>query len=121
VMAQPRDGDHDRHYGRDRHDVQHPLGPPHGYPVHPYGDRDIARWRAGGWRHEWHDGRMGWWWVVGPGWYFYPAPIYPFPSPYVPPMIAPPRGPMWYWCAAPAGYYPYVTQCSVPWQAVPPR
>ena len=25
----------------------------------------------------------------------------------------------WYWCGAPAGYYPYVQQCAVPWQAVP--
>jgi hypothetical protein len=25
----------------------------------------------------------------------------------------------WYYCAAPAGYYPYVTQCNTGWQAVP--
>lgn len=26
----------------------------------------------------------------------------------------------WYYCTAPAGYYPYVTQCSRPWVAVDP-
>jgi hypothetical protein len=25
----------------------------------------------------------------------------------------------WYYCQNPAGYYPYVTQCTVGWQAVP--
>jgi hypothetical protein len=25
----------------------------------------------------------------------------------------------WYYCSDPAGYYPYVTQCSTGWQAVP--
>jgi hypothetical protein len=27
-------------------------------------------------------------------------------------------GTVWYWCAAPAGYYPYIPQCAVPWQAL---
>ena len=25
----------------------------------------------------------------------------------------------WYYCSDPAGYYPYVTQCNIGWQAVP--
>jgi hypothetical protein len=25
----------------------------------------------------------------------------------------------WYYCSDPAGYYPYVTQCTTSWQAVP--
>jgi hypothetical protein len=25
----------------------------------------------------------------------------------------------WYYCSDPAGYYPYVTQCTVGWQTVP--
>jgi hypothetical protein len=25
----------------------------------------------------------------------------------------------WYYCSDPAGYYPYVAQCSTGWQAVP--
>jgi hypothetical protein len=26
---------------------------------------------------------------------------------------------VWYYCPAPAGYYPYVTQCGTAWQTVP--
>jgi hypothetical protein len=26
---------------------------------------------------------------------------------------------VWYYCSAPAGYYPYVTQCGTAWQTVP--
>jgi hypothetical protein len=88
---------------------------------HPWGPAEIGRWRGGGWQHSWHNGRFGWWWVVGPTWYSYPAPIYPYPSPYVPPAIPAPAGPMWYWCAAPAGYYPYVATCGGPWQPVQPH
>jgi hypothetical protein len=25
----------------------------------------------------------------------------------------------WYYCSNPAGYYPYVSQCNLPWQTVP--
>jgi hypothetical protein len=28
-------------------------------------------------------------------------------------------GQSWYYCSSPAGYYPYVSQCSVSWQTVP--
>jgi hypothetical protein len=30
-----------------------------------------------------------------------------------------PTSQIWYYCADPAGYYPYVTQCSIDWQPVP--
>jgi hypothetical protein len=37
-------------------------------------------WTGGRWRHtSWH-GRYGWWWNIGPSWYFYDAPAYPYPS-----------------------------------------
>ena len=29
-------------------------------------------WGGGRWRHEMHNGRLGWWWDVGGVWYFYP-------------------------------------------------
>jgi hypothetical protein len=29
-------------------------------------------WEGGRWRHEMHNGRLGWWWDVGGAWYFYP-------------------------------------------------
>ena len=29
-------------------------------------------WEGGRWRHETHNGRLGWYWDVGGVWYFYP-------------------------------------------------
>jgi hypothetical protein len=111
AAAQPRHG----HPGRFR---GHPGF--HGYPA--------AHWRGGHWRHGWHGRRYGWWWIApGFGWTFYPAPIYPYPAqpaPYIAPpaYVPPPAAPApatWYYCADPAGYYPYVQRCTVPWQPVP--
>ena len=89
--------------------------------IRRFRDRDIAVWRGGGWIHGRHTGRDGWWWVVNGTWYWYPAPVYPFPDPYVPPAVAavPPGAQYWYFCRNPRGYYPYVPTCRVPWQAVP--
>ena len=90
--------------------------------------RDIAHWRQGYWHHGRHGGRIGWWWVVGGLWYFYPAPVYPYPDIYRPPVVveevpAPEPGPpptqYWYYCEPLHRYYPYVPSCPVPWRAVP--
>jgi len=109
------------------------LAQPHHWDgdIHHFGDHDFGRWRAGGWYHGVHGGRFGWWWVVGPDFYFYPAPVYPYPDPYTPPVVAavpapaptapPAAANTWYYCANPQGYYPYVPECSVQWQAVPAR
>jgi hypothetical protein len=90
--------------------------------IHRFHERDFNHWRAGNWQHGRHDGRVGWWWVVGGVWYFYPAPVYPFPDPYVPPapppvVITPP--PQFYLCESPRGYYPYVPSCPGGWRVVP--
>ncbi|MBV8926637.1 MAG: hypothetical protein JOZ74_14810 [Bradyrhizobium sp.] len=52
----------------------------HGGPIpsrmfggHPY--RGHLAWEGGHWRHEMHNGRMGYWWDVGGVWYFYPQPM----------------------------------------------
>jgi hypothetical protein len=89
-------------------------------------ERDV--WRGGHWNQGWHDGRFAWWWVLGDAWYFYPVPIYPYPT-YVPPAIVVQQAPpvptglppaqSWYYCDNPAGYYPYVASCSGPWREVP--
>lgn len=85
-------------------------------------ESDFERWRGGRWHHGRHFGRVGWWWIVGPTWYFYPARVEPYPNPYQPSVLpAPPRPaerPYWYYCARPAGYYPYVARCTVRWQRV---
>lgn len=95
----------------------------HDRDIHHFHDRDFGRWHAGHWYHGRHGNRMGWWWIVGGAWYFYPAPVYPYPDPYIPPVVAPAPGPahFWYFCDRPRGYYPYVATCRVPWRAVPAR
>ena len=43
----------------------------------------------------------------------------PAPAPAAP-QVAPQQPSYWYYCTEPAGYYPYVNQCSRPWIAVQP-
>lgn len=92
------------------------------------------RARAGSHRHFF--GRTLGVFVAGP--LFWPGYFYPPPY-YYPPVVAAPRAPteyiemgvapaapsesqaMWYFCAEPEGYYPYVQQCPGGWQTVPPR
>ena len=90
------------------------------HDIHRFHEHDFNRWRGGHWVHGRHGGQLGWWWVIGPSWYFYPAPVYPYPDPYQPPTIAPPP-PTYYYCDNPPGYYPYVPSCPTPWRAVPAR
>lgn len=121
-MAQHRDRDHDR--GREwRGDIRH-------FEYH-----DARRWQSGAWRHGSHEGRLGWWWVIGGLWYFYPQPVYPYPDPYRPPVVVVEQSPppvvvqppaaspaptqYWYYCEAAKGYYPYVASCPRGWKTVP--
>lgn len=118
-----------------------------------HADRDDWGWR-GGWRGDWHggpdwrfhgggrwyhgdhDGRFGWWWIAGPGlWYFYTQPVYPYPyGPYYydypsPPVVVvpsqpaepapPPAQQYWYYCDSAKAYYPYVSTCPGGWRKVP--
>ncbi|HUO91681.1 MAG TPA: hypothetical protein VMU22_02115 [Rhizomicrobium sp.] len=102
------------------------FGTFHGHDFAHFTPGERAAWQGGSWRHEWHNGHYGWWWFVGGLWFFYTAPIYPYPL-YVGPDYyydyygengAPPY--YWYYCEDPAGYYPYVQQCNGPWEPVPP-
>jgi hypothetical protein len=95
--------------------------------IRHFEERDLRWWRGGHWVHTRHLGRSGWWWVIGGAWYFYPAPVYPFPNPYVPPVIAatppPPQAApqYWYYCGSSRAYYPYVTSCPEGWMQVVPQ
>jgi hypothetical protein len=91
--------------------------------------QEAGIWRAGQWHHGWHQGRFGWWWGAGGAWYFYDAPVYPYPE-YVSPDVvfgdepmvvysATPSAAYWYYCYDPPGYYPYVPTCSTQWVPVP--
>jgi len=120
ALAQPSAAqEHERPHGDHRAEGWH------GGEIRHFNEHDMERWRGGAWFHGLHDGRVGWWWQVGPTWYFYAAPVYPYPDPYMPPVVAAPGAPapagqFWYYCQSPPGYYPYVPQCSLPWEAVPP-
>ena len=93
------------------------------------------------WRGHWHGG-WGWGWGVGLGlglglaydaayWGGYPYYGYPYYSyapattivqttPVMQAQPAPAAAvPSYYYCSKPQGYYPAVTACQVPWQAVP--
>lgn len=103
----------------------------HGRDMHRFHDRDLGRWQGGYWHHGTHLGRLGWWWVAGGLWYFYPQPVYPYPDPYVPPVVvapqpvpaapvmAAPAPQYWYYCDASRTYYPYVATCRGGWRQVP--
>jgi hypothetical protein len=104
----------------------HDLGTFHGHDFTHFSPDERARWSHGAWRHDYHHGHRGWWWVVGDFWFFYPAPIFPYPLyigteeyyDYYSDYGAPDY--YWYYCPRPQGYYPYIQECSVPWQPVPP-
>lgn len=123
LAAQPSAAD--EHYrGREHRDEHERREGWHG-DIHRFHEHDLARWRAGQWYHGRRDGRLGWWWIAGGVWYFYPAPVYPYPDPYQPPVVVVPSPPSpvaqqyWYYCSNPPGYYPYVPQCMTGWERVP--
>jgi hypothetical protein len=98
----------------------------HGDIAH-FHEHDWAVWRGGRWNHGWHNGVYGWWWLAGGIWYTCPAPVYPYPSPWEPPVaavatpgvVAPPATRYWYFCRSSNAYYPYVAACAEGWQQVP--
>lgn len=134
------------HPGDGRHDMGHARHEFHEHDVRRFSREDLGRWRGGRWRQEWHNGRFGWWWMVGGVWYFYERPVYPYPlvvpevtyveppvaAPVVvvpampappPPVAVAPAGPppqqFWYYCDNPPGYYPYVATCNGNYREVP--
>jgi hypothetical protein len=145
ALAQPHHGSHGPPGGGGRGPshgvhgpggVHRPIGGPwggvghhdfHGRDFNHFSPGERSHWRGGEWRHTWHDGRFGWWWYLDDGWFYYPEPIYPYPTYVGPPLIVeeappaplPPPPHYWYQCADPAGFYPYVTNCPGGWRAVP--
>jgi hypothetical protein len=87
-----------------------------------FSPRVRATWVRGRWWHGRHAGRFGWWWFAGGSWFFYPAPIYPYPDYVSQTYYDEPGadyGNYWYYCRDPRGYYPYVQHCNGPWEPVP--
>jgi len=102
--------------------------------IRHFEDRHLPVWRGGNWYHGPHAGRTGWWWIAAGSWYFYPQPVYPYPDPYIPPVVVvqsapsssqtttaavPPPAQNWYYCEASKSYYPYVSSCPAGWKTVP--
>ena len=86
----------------------------------------VGRFRGGGFRHDGFRGggfrgRGGWWWGGALGLatvpYAYGWDNYPSYGTYG--GSASDTSQYWYYCQNPAGYYPYVAQCSTNWQPVP--
>jgi len=111
-------------FAQERWEHEHHGGWHRDGDIRRFHEHDEGRWRGGRWHHGRHAGRLGWWWIVGGVWYFYPQPVYPYPDPYQPPVIAVPPQPAppayWYYCPNPPGYYPYIPSCPVPWQRIVP-
>jgi len=84
-----------------------------------------AVWMHGNWYHRSYNGRYGWWWNTGGGWFWYGAPVYPYPTVVSDYYYDEPQenqaGPSWYYCYNPPGYYPQIPACRGPWQPVPPQ
>ncbi len=115
----------------------------HTRAVRDFSARELAAWRDGRWRNEWHYGRRGWWWEVDGVWYGYPEPEWPYPEevaplvvydtpfidgpdlsaaelgtdPAIPPLPPAPAG--WFRCGSPNGAFPVVSACGDSWELVP--
>jgi len=63
------------------------------------------QWRSGYWFHGRYIDHWGWWWIVGPNWYYYSEPMYPYPSIDVPPT---------YFAVVPSAPPPAVPETSAP-------
>jgi hypothetical protein len=101
-------------------------------------------WHQGRWVHDRHEGRLGWWWVVGPNWAYYQRPYFQQPQTVIvqsapPPQVimvqpqqqqapvmmappqqpvmmqAPPQTPVLYYCKATGTHYPETMSCPGGW------
>lgn len=111
------------------------AGPPRAYPGGGYrpfypGYRPVyPAWRAGYWGPGyWGAGYWGPWpyaWGATVALPYAVAPLVVNTQPAAPVIVqAAPEAPAssyWYYCTEPAGYFPYVQQCSQPWMKVVPQ
>lgn len=90
----------------------------HGHHGHFHGHSHVGVWVGSPW---WYGYRSGWY---GDPWYGYPYPygrtVIVQPPPVYIEQGGEPTAQMWYYCARPQGYYPYVKNCSTAWRAVLP-
>lgn len=144
ARAYERFDEHDRNAGR-----EHEIAASHGHDFHVQDVRHLYDyewkvWRTGRWRHDFFNGRFGWWYEVAGVWYPYAAPAYPYPTtinaltaeaaiapadsdaasddfddgPVMAFAPLPPAPHVAYHCAKPAGFFPTVTSCDTDWVAL---
>lgn len=96
VADDRRDRDRDRHWDWDERPWYKSR---HHHRYQRERDWEWERERRGRWQHGYHQGRVGWWWVIGDVWYVNPPPVYayappvavaPVPVPVQPPIHAAP-------------------------------
>jgi hypothetical protein len=84
----------------------------------------LRHWHGGKWWHGKRHGRLGWWWLAGGIWYWYPERVGAYPTEISAEAVYDyaPEGQSddsWYYCSDPEGYYPYVKSCNGDWKRVP--
>ena len=107
-------GGHGGHGGGHHGGGHHGHGGHHHHGGYYYGGWYGAAYYGWGWG-------WGWPWYAGYPYYAYAYPVYePAPVGYGE-IIPPAPATLWYYCNEPAGYYPYVERCNVPWIGVSPQ
>lgn len=145
ARAYERFDEHERSIDRERD-----IAGRHGHDFHVPDVRHLYDyewkiWRTGRWRHDFFNGRFGWWYEVAGVWYPYAAPAYPCPATVAPLTIEQAAAPaidtgtaspdsddgpvtafaplpsvphVAYHCAKPSGFFPAVTSCDTDWVAL---
>lgn len=139
-----RNQQHERHERQDRHhnDREHYIpqnhyAEHHNRPHYQHQERnhfvphqswrgnfhqdDLRAWNNGRWSNTNHNGRQGWWWIVGSEWFYYNSRVDNVPRMNVPSVIYQshyhrniPQN-VNYYCKPVGAYYPYVTSCPSAW------
>jgi hypothetical protein len=105
------------------------VGPPGHYPggayrpFYPAYRPVYPAWRAGYWGPGyWGPWPYAWGATVALPYAVAPLVVNTAPAaPVVQPLPEAPASSYWYYCTQPAGYFPYVQQCSQPWMKVVPQ
>jgi hypothetical protein len=111
-----------------RHENRHQVSN-EDYWRHNLHNNDYNNWQTGRWEKTHHDGKLGWWWILGSSWYLFEQPAYPYPviNPiYVSPIVTEPElnvqiqniAKSRYYCSTTGQYYPESNICSVPWKKI---
>ena len=92
----------------------------HGGHGHFHGRPHVGVWVGSAWRYGDGPGWHGDPWYGTPYGYPYGRTVIVQPPPVYIEQGGEPTAQMWYYCARPQGYYPYVKNCGTAWRAVLP-